>query len=112
MIKRIDQYLLVNRLLVSGVDPYTVPDRHRRNYMLNFLEIITVVSSVLLTKSGTEENLKKKEDLWDYIRKENPKVYQTLRRRLLGRLVHLPGKFGRAVMIGGYKITQKIFGFN
>ena len=112
MIRRIDQYLLVNRLLVSGVDPYTVPDRHRRNYMLNFLEIITVVSSVLLTKSGTEENLKKKEDLWAFIARENPKVYQTLRRRLLGRLVHLPGKFGRSVMIGGYKIARKIFGFN
>ena len=112
MIKRIDQYLLVNRLLVSGVDPYTVPDRHRRNYMLNFLEIITVVSSVLLTKSGTEENLKKKEDLWAYIARENPKVCQTLRRRLLGRLVHLPGKFGRSVMIGGYKLARKIFGFN
>jgi len=112
MIRRIDQALLVNRLLISQADPYQVEDAHKRKYMLNYLEIVTTVSSVLLTKSGTEENLKKKEELWAFIRQENPRVYRTLRHRLLGRLVHLKGRAGRAVIIGGYKISQKIFGFN
>ena len=112
MIRRIDQALLVNRLLVTSVDPYSIPDVHKRNYMLNYLEIVTTVSSVLLTKSGTEENLKKKEELWAFIQKENPRVYETLRRRLLGRLLHLKGKTGRGVTVAGYKIAQKIFGFN
>ena len=31
---------------------------------------------------------------------------------LLGRLLHLPGRAGRAVTIGGYQIARKIFGFN
>lgn len=112
MIRRIDQALLVNRLLVSSVDPYSIPDDHKRKYMLNFLEIVTTVSSVLLTKSGTTENLQKKKDLWAFLQKENPKVYQELRHRLLGHLMHLPGKLGRTVIISGYKICQKIFGFN
>ena len=112
MIRRIDQALRVNRLLVSQVDPYAVEDIHKRRYMLNFLEIVTTVSSVLLTKSGTEENLQKKKELWDYIRSTNPAVYRTLRRRLLGRLAHLPGKPGRIMIVGGYKLAQKIFGFN
>ena len=112
MIKRIDQALLVNRLLVSQVDPYGVNDVHKRRYMLNFLEIVTTVSSVLLTKSGTKENLQKKKELWAYIREENPQVYHRLRYGLLGRLLHLPGRTGRSVMIGGYKVCQKIFGFN
>ena len=112
MIRRIDQALLVNRLLVSEVDPFTVPEKMKRNYMLNYLEIVTTVSSVLLIKSGTEENLKKKEELWAYIRETNPRLYQTLRHRLLGVLVNLPGKAGRAVTVAGYKISQKIFGFN
>ena len=63
MIRRIDQALLVNRLLVSQADPYAVSDVHKRRYMLNFLEIVTAVSSVLLIKSGTKENLKKKNGL-------------------------------------------------
>ncbi len=112
MIRRIDQALLVNRLLVSEVDPYQETDVHKRRYMLNFLEIVTTVSSVLLTKSGTEENLQKKKDLWAYIQKENPQVYHRLRYSLLGLLLHLPGRTGRGVTIGGYKIAQKIFGFN
>ena len=112
MIRRIDQALLVNRLLVSSVDPCTIPDKHKRKYMMNFLEIITTVSSVLLTKSGTKENLEKKKTLWAYIEKENPRLYQELRHRLLGRLMHLPGKMGRGITVGGYKIARKIFGFN
>ena len=112
MIRRIDQALLVNRLLVSQVNPFTLQNRHQRQYMLNYLEIVTTVSSILLTKSGTPENLQKKKDLWAFIQKENPQVYRFLRHRLLGRLLHLPGKGGRAVMIGGYKAAQKIFGFN
>ena len=112
MIKRIDQYLRVNRLLVSSVDPFTVSDPHLVKYMLNFLEIITTVSSVLLTKSGTAENMKKKKDLWAFIQSENPRVYRVLRHRLLGVLTHLPGKAGRLVIIGGYKLARKIYGFN
>ena len=106
------QALLVNRLLISSADPYAVSNLHKRKYMLNFLEIITTVSSVLLIKSGTEENLRKKQELWDYIEKENPRVYRTLRRRPLGRVLHLPGRFGRSVVIGGYRLAQKIFGYN
>ena len=112
MIRRIDQALLVNRLLVSSVDPYTVKDQRRQNYMLNYLEIVTAVSSVLLTKSGTEENLRKKKELWAFIEKENPRVYQFLRRRLIGRLLHLPGRAGRFVVIAAYRICRGIFGFN
>ena len=112
MIRRIDQALRVNRMLVAAVDPYTVEPPCRRNYMINYLEIVTTVSSVLLTKSGTEENLRNKQELWDYIREENPGLYQDLRRRLLGRLVHLRGKAGRWVIVAGYRAARKIFGFN
>ena len=112
MIRRIDQALLVNRLLVSSVDPYSVQDARKRSYMLNYLEIVTTASTVLLIKSGTEENLKKKDELWAFIEKENPRVYQTLRGRLTGRLVHLPGRAGRAVVLGAYRICRMIFGFN
>ena len=112
MIRRIDQALRVNRMLITAADPFATADPHLRRYMLNFLEIITTVSSVLLIKSGTEENLKKKEELWHFIEQENPRVYRKLRRGLLGRLIHLPGKAGRAVVIAGYTVCRKIFGFN
>lgn len=112
MIRRIDQALLVNRMLISAVDPFSIPNPHLRKYMLNYVEIVTAASSALLTKSGTEENLRKKEELWAYMARENPQMYQTLRSRFLGKLIHLPGRLGRQVTIRGYQISQKIFGFN
>ena len=112
MIRRIEQALKVNRMLVEVADPYAEENIHLRRYMLNFLEIVTTVSSVLLLKAGTPEHLKKKEDLWAFIRQTNPRVYKTLRGRLLGCILHLPGRLGRGVAIAGYRISQKIFGFN
>ena len=112
MIRRIDQALLVNKMMVSQVDLDTIPNAHQRDYMLNYLEIVTTVSSVLLTKSGTRENLQKKTELWDYIKRHDPAVYRELRKRLLGRLIHLPGPVGRKITVTGYHVTQKIFGFN
>ena len=113
MIRRIDQALLVNRLLVECVDLQSVEDEHKRKYMRNYLEIITTVSSILLIKSGTQENLEKKKALWQYIKDTQPAIYQNLRyHRLLGHLLHLPGRFGRRVAITGYRISQKVVGFN
>ena len=112
MIRRIDQALKVNRMLVEAADPYEAENVHLRNYMINYLEIVTTVSSVLLLKAGTPEHLQKKEELWAFIEKTNPRLYKTLRHRILGCILHLPGKFGRGVAIAGYRIAQKIFGFN
>ena len=112
MIRRIDQALRVNKLLFDTVDLDTVKNKRRRQYMRNFLEIVTTVSSVLLTKSGTEENMRKRAELWDYIRSTRPNLYRELRHRFLGICIHLPGSFGRAVLLTGYKLSQKVVGFN
>ncbi len=112
MIRRIDQALRVNYMLLSSLDPYQMPDERRKDYMINYLEIVTTVSSILLIKSGTAENQRKEEELWAYIRKENPRLYKTLRHRMLGRLLHLPGKGGRRIKLIIYNICRLIYGFN
>jgi glycosyltransferase involved in cell wall biosynthesis len=112
MIKRIDQQLKVNRFMLESFKPEKITDKSLRRYMLNYLEIITIVSSVLLIRSGTEENLEKMRELWDFIKNGNSAVYRRLRRGLMGRFIHLPGKTGRKVTVFAYRITQKIVGFN
>lgn len=112
MIRRIDQFIKVNKLLFTEVDLDEVADPHLKKYMLNFLEIITAISSVMLIKSGTPEHLQMKDELWTFVEREKPEVYQYLRRRLLGRMMHLHTRSGRAAVIFVYKIAQKVFGFN
>ena len=112
MIRRIDQALRVNRMLVTEVDPYGVGSRHLKEYLINYLEIITTVSSTLLIKSGTEENLNKKGELWQFIREKNPALYRELRGRLFGRVLHMESGAGRKFVVAIYRIARKIYGFN
>ena len=68
MISRIDQQIRVNKIMIDDVDLNKVSNYKCRHYMINYLEIITVVTTVMLLRSGTEENLEKKRELWRYIK--------------------------------------------
>ena len=80
--------------------------------MRNYLDIITTVSSVLLIRSGLDENLEKKKELWKYIQEKDKWLWTRLRYGLLGNAMNLPGKLGRRISVDGYKICQRIFHFN
>ena len=115
MISRIDQQLKVNKIMIDYfVDNKQEIMKNKRlyQYMFNYLEIITTVSSVLLIRSGTEEGLEKKKELWKYMKSKDRKLFFRMRNGLLGYAMNLPGRGGRKVSVGGYKICQKIFKFN
>lgn len=115
MIGRIDQQIKVNKLMLD----HYVNEKQRiiangkvRRYMLNYLDIVTTVSSVLLIRSELAENLEKKKALWNYIREKDKWVWMHLRFGILGNAMNLPGKLGRKITVDGYKICQRIFHFN
>ena len=68
--------------------------------------------SVMLLRSGTEENAARKEELWAQLEAKKPEAYRAVRRDLLGRLITLRSKPGRAVIMSGYHISQWVLGFN
>ena len=80
--------------------------------MRNYLEIITTVSSVLLIRSGSEEHLEKKKELWQYLKDKDYGIYRWMRKGLLGSVMNLPGKGGRKISVVGYHLAQRIFKFN
>lgn len=115
MISRIDQQICVNKLMLDFLIQKKVEIRKQRKmriYMENYLEIITVISSIMLIRSGTEENLEKKKELWEYIRRKDFFVYLRLRYGILGSSMNLPGKSGRKISVEGYKICRRFFKFN
>jgi glycosyltransferase involved in cell wall biosynthesis len=112
MISRIDQQIKVNKIMIEDVDLWKVQNLKCRRYMYNYLEIITVISTVMLLRSGTEENLEKKRKLWTYIKETDIRLFHKLRRGILGGTMNLPGKGGRKISIAAYRISQKIVGFN
>lgn len=112
MIRRIDQQLRVNRLMLEQVDLRRVGNKGQERYLLNYLEIVTAVSSILLIRAGTPEALEKKQDLWQHIQDHYPWVYRRLKRRVIGVALHLPGRVGRGVSSTGYSLCRRVFGFN
>jgi glycosyltransferase involved in cell wall biosynthesis len=112
MIGRIDQQIKVNKIMVDDVDLWKVSNPKCRQYMYNYLEIITVISTVMLLRSGTEENLAKKRELWTYIKNRDIRLFHKLRTGILGNTMNLPGRGGRRISIAAYRISQKVVGFN
>ena len=112
MISRIDQQIRVNKIMVDAFDLWKIPNRKLRHYMFNYLEIITVISTIMLIRSGTEENLEKKRELWRYIKEKDLRLFHHLRAGILGNTMNLPGKGGRKISVAAYKLSQKVVGFN
>lgn len=112
MIGRIDQQIKVNKIMLDDIDLWKVSNIKCRKYMFNYLEIITVVSTVMLLRSGTQENLEKKRQLWKYIKEKDLRLFHKLRHGILGGTMNLPGKSGRKISVAAYRISQKVVGFN
>lgn len=115
MIGRIDQQIKVNKIMTDYMienKAMIASDKKLYQYMLSYLDIITTISSILLIRSGTEENLQKKKELWDYLKKKDWFLYRKLRFGLLGQCMNLPGRGGRKISVEGYKICRHFFNFN
>ncbi|MEG0365482.1 MAG: glycosyltransferase family 2 protein [Coprobacillus sp.] len=112
MISRIDQQIRVNKMMIDCCDVMNLKSRKLRNYMVKYLTMITTVSTVLLIKSGTEEHLDKKDEIWSYLKNKNPELYKAVKRTALGSVMEVDSKAGKKVLLSLYALSRKVFGFN
>ena len=83
-----------------------------KQYMFNYLEIITTITSVLALRSGKEEHIRLRDETWEYLREKDEALYKKMRRRILGRAMNVNRRFPRMAVISAYHIAQRIFNFN
>lgn len=112
MLRRLDQQLRVNWLMLDHVSRSPVTDRRLHAYLLHYLEIICAVSSILLIRSGTRQSLAEKDRLWRELRRHDPWLYRKVRWSVLGQISNLPGPAGRRVSILAYRMAQRVVGFS
>lgn len=112
MIRRINQQLKVNWLMFQQVDLDQVENQRLRRYLLNYLEIVTTVSCVLLYRSGTPEHLEMERRFWQDMERDYPRHYTLLSRRMFGRVLGAQNAAARRFTLAVYRLSQKIFGFN
>lgn len=112
MIKRVDQQIFVTKSMIDMYDVKEITNKKLKNYMINHLAIMMTVSSILLIRSKTKENLDKKKELWVYLRKRDLKTYLKIRHGILGQTINLPGKSGRKISSLVYSVARRLVGFN
>ena len=111
MIKRIDQQIRVNKLMV---DAYLKANVSNADSCL-YVQLSGYHHNRFFDHAGKSCNagcLDKKQELQDYIKDQNMGLYRKLRRSLFGRVSNLPGRGGRKMFVAAYKICQKFYGFN
>ena len=89
-----------------------VNNKNLDNVMVHYFDMMMCISSILSILEGSDERLKDKQKLWDDLKESNPVLYKKVRYSALGRTMNLKGKAGRKVSKAGYKIAQKLYGFN
>ena len=112
MISRIDQQIYVTKSMISMYELRMVESKKLRKYMINYLAIMMTVSSILCIRSKESENLKKKKELWVYLKKKDYRTYVKIRYGILGQTMNLPGKSGRKVSSMAYSVARRLIGFN
>ncbi|MDD6207792.1 MAG: glycosyltransferase family A protein [Clostridiales bacterium] len=112
MMGRVDQQIRVTKIMIDSHDLTKIKNKKLRHYMVKYLVMMMTVSTVFLVKEGSEESLRKKEELWDYLKTKNKRLYQAVNRYFLGWSMQRKSKAGRKIIVWGYHISRKIFGFS
>lgn len=112
MIGRIDQQIKVNKLMIDAYDLTKIKNKKLRDYMVKYLTMMMTVSSVFLIKEGSEESLLKREELWEYLKNKNKIMYRMINKMALSKPMQFRSKAGRKIVVWGYSLSQKIYGFN
>ena len=112
MISRVDQQIFVTKSMIDMYDMRKISNKKLRTYMTNYLAIMMTVSSILLIRSKNAENLEKKRELWQYLKKNHYRTYWKIRYGILGQTMNLPGRSGRKISSLAYIVARRIVGFN
>lgn len=111
IIKRIDQQILVTKLVIDCHDLNKIKAQSRMlyRYMLHELSLLICICNVFLSIKGDRESVEKQKELWRYLWDRDPKTYRKMRYAAMSAFTHFPGTLGRKTTVGIYRIINKIY---
>lgn len=112
MTSRIDQQIKVNKIMIDAFDLTKIRNKKLCDYMVKYLAMMMTVSSVFLIKEGSEESLGKRSELWRYLKTSSKGMYRLVNKHVLSKPMQIRGKAGRKMVVWGYSISRKLYGFN
>jgi len=117
MVRRVEQQIRVNRLViealpdVSDVARVSIP-QHLHRALLHYAAGVCLVTSATLARSGTVEHLAARAQFWEDLRATHPPLFRQLRRSVAGVGSNLPGAAGRRVTSLAYGVARRVVGFS
>ena len=113
MVKRVDQQLRVTRHMIDCQDLDALKGQKKlRSYMLHYLSMMMAISDIFLLLDGSAAAKQKENELWAYLKAHTSTgVYRSIRYGF-GGVTNLKIPKGDKLVLGGYRIAQKIFKFN
>ena len=112
MISRLDQLVRVNAGMVAAMPARSEAAPGLYRYLIHYLTINCIVSSVMMLRSGTPEHLAAKDQLWADLGANDADAARAVRGGVLGRIISLPGAAGRIIPLGIYRVARSVLGFN
>lgn len=112
MLKRINQQIKVNKMMIEEYDPTLIINKNQEDLIIGYLSTILMVSSVLLNKIDNNDARYYKKALWQYLKTNNLYAYKKVRNSAKGILSNLNSKAGIMIINIGYKIAKLLYGFN
>ena len=113
MVKRVDQQLRVTRHMIDCQDLDALKGQKKlRSYMLHYLSMMMAISDIFLLLDGSAAAKQKENELWAYLKAHTSAgVYRSIRYGF-GGVTYLKIPKGDKLVLGCYRIAQKIFKFN
>lgn len=110
--RQINQQLLASKLAIDEDDYKKLYEEepNRALLMMGYISCMMCVSTIYLFKINTPEAIEKNKELWSYLEKENPVLYENVKKSLAG-LANRKTPPGRALAKFIYWIAQKLFKF-
>ena len=114
MVQRVDQQLLVTRLMFGYYNLAELKKEQPKlaHYMFRYLSMMLSICTTLLNIDGSGPALAKKKKLWADLKQEHPELKKELNYDSLAALSNLPTSAGRHAELFIYHTANKIFKFN
>ncbi len=105
MVKRIDQQIFVTKEMTKYFDPYSFDDKKLSRYLIHYLSMMYAICLILCVLSNND---KLKNELFEYLKKSNFRLYKKIKNNSIATLTRLP-KF---ILIPSYRLVNKVYKFN
>lgn len=114
VVKRIDQQYRVTLLVVDFFDMPAIQKQSKKlaRVLYHHISILVTITAVFLYMANTPEKIQMCKTMWKKIKDKDPVLYRKMKYQSVSALTTLPGKPGRKITLGGYKIAKKVFRFN